>query len=341
MPRITVRICLAALCALLWVSAAPAQSDDVTFFRIGTGSTGGTYFPIGGLIANGISNPPGSRPCEAGGSCGVPGLVAVAQSTQGSVDNVAGIAAGRLESGLAQADIAFWAQEGKGPYADTGPIEELRAIANLYPESVHIVVRRDAEIASVADLRGRRVGLGAEESGTRVDAGIVLAAYGLSEKAVEGELVGPARGADMLRANELDAFFFVAGAPATAIRDLAEHVEIDLVPIDGVQAVSIVKDYPFFAPGEIADGVYPDVAGVPTLDVGAQWLTSAEVDEELIYDITRALWHPNTQALLARGHPEGRNITVSTALDGVAIPLHPGAERYYREIGLLDNPAAE
>jgi len=341
MARTRLTSCLAALGALLWAAGAPAESDEVIFFRIGTGSTGGTYFPIGGLIATGISHPPGSRPCEAGGSCGVPGLIAAAQSTQGSVDNVAAIAAGQVESGLAQADIAFWAYRGEGPYAKSGAVEDLRAIANLYPESVHIVVRRDAEIDSVSDLRGKRVGLGAEESGTRVDAGIVLDAYGLSEKSIKGALVGPAEGADMLRAGELDAFFFVAGAPATAIRDLAEHVEIDLLPIDGVAAVSIVKEHPFFSAGEIGAGVYPDVDGVATLDVGAQWLTSAEADPELIYGITRALWHPNTQALLARGHPEGRNITLPTALDGVAIPLHPGAERYYREIGLIKDPAAD
>lgn len=339
MGRIGAWVVAAALA--LWAGNATAQAADVTFFRIGTGSTGGTYFPIGGLIANGISHPPGSRPCEEGGSCGVPGLVAVAQSTQGSVDNVAGIASGALESGLAQADIAFWAYKGEGPYAKSGPIEDLRAIANLYPESIHIVVRRDAGIETIKDLRGKRVGLGAEESGTRVDAGIVLAAYGLSERNIRGVLVGPAQGADLLRAGELDAFFFVAGAPTNAITDLSENVAIDLLSIGDEMAEKIIADFPFFARGEIRAGVYDGVGRVATLDVGAQWLTRADMDPELVYGLTRALWHPSTQRLLARGHPEAANITLETALDGVAIPLHPGAERYYREVGLAQEPEEE
>lgn len=337
------RIAAWTLALMMAFSAGATVAEDgteVRFFRIGTGSTGGTYFPIGGLIATGISHPPGSRPCEAGGSCGVPGLIAAAQSTQGSVDNVAGVAAGTLESGLVQADIAFWAYHGQGPYSRTGPIEELRAIANLYSESIHIVVRRDANIETIKDLGGKRIGLGAEESGTRVDAGIVLAAHGLTENDISGVLVGPVRGADLLRADELDAFFFVAGAPTNVITDLAESIAIDLLSIDGETAEEIIAKYPFFAPGEIPTGVYEGVGPVATLDVGAQWLTHADMDEHLVYGLARALWHPSTQRLLARGHPEGANIGIDTALDGVGIPLHPGAERYYGEVGMgLEEPA--
>ena len=144
----------------------PGFAQEMTFFRIGTGSTGGTYFPIGGLIANAISNPPGARPCDRGGSCGPMGLIAVAQSTDGSIANVEAIRAGRLESGLAQADIAYWAYKGLRVFKGKGKqVEKLRAIANLYPEAVHVVVRRDAKIAKIADLRGKRVSLGPRDSG--------------------------------------------------------------------------------------------------------------------------------------------------------------------------------
>ena len=131
-----------AAAALLGAAAwsAASWSQDVNFFRIGTGATAGTYFPVGSIIASAISNPPGSRECERGGSCGVPGLIAVAQSTSGSVDNVEGIANGTLESGFSQADIAYWAYTGTQIYRTRGAVPKLRAIANLFPESVHLVV---------------------------------------------------------------------------------------------------------------------------------------------------------------------------------------------------------
>ena len=137
----------------------PPSGSSLSFFRIGTGSTGGTYFPIGGLIANIISNPPGSRSCEKGGSCGVPGLIAVAQSTEGSVHNVDAIAVGEIESGLSQSDVAYWAYTGTGVYGQRGPVTQLRLIANLYPESLQIVVRRDSDIAAIGGRPARQAGI--------------------------------------------------------------------------------------------------------------------------------------------------------------------------------------
>lgn len=314
---------------------APAETPKSTFFRIGTGSTGGTYFPIGGLLANAISNPAGSRPCDRGGSCGVPGLIAVAQSTEGSVANVDAIAAGSLESGLSQSDIAYWAYHGTGIYRNKGKVGGLRAIANLYPESLHLVVRRGAGIRRVADLRGKRVSVGPRKSGTRVDAGIVLQAFGLNAADLDLRFLKPGPAGDRLRAGELDAFFFVAGTPAAAIAELAEHTEIALVPINQPDALRISIRFPFLSQGAIPAGVYKGVGRTPTLTVGAQWVVGAWVDEAIVYGITKALWHENTRRLLDRGHAEGRSIRLESALDGIAIPLHPGAARYYREIGRI------
>ena len=145
--------------ALTVALGGAALAQEITFYRIGTGGTAGTYYPIGGLIANAISNPPGSLACDKGGSCGVPGLVAMVQSSGGSIENVEGIGEGRLELALSQADIAYWAYHGTGLFRDRGAIDELRAIANLYPESLHVVVRRDSGIASIAELAGKRVSL--------------------------------------------------------------------------------------------------------------------------------------------------------------------------------------
>ena len=156
---------LGAMLGGLALGGRPAAAQDITFFRIGTGGTAGTYFPIGGLIANAISNPPGSRTCADGGSCGVPGLVATAVASNGSVANVAGIANGSMQSGFVQSDVAYWALNGTGIYEGRPKVDVLRAIANLYPESFHLVARKGAGIKSMKDLKGkrdvaRRAGLG-------------------------------------------------------------------------------------------------------------------------------------------------------------------------------------
>jgi TRAP transporter TAXI family solute receptor len=147
--REALRFVTATLTVPVLLSHPARAAADMTYFRIGTGGTLGTYFPIGGIIANAISNPPGSRPCDKGGSCGVPGLVAVAQSSEGSIDNLEAIAAGRIESGFSQADIAYWAYSGTTMFAARGAMANLRVITNLYRESVQLVARADAGIATV------------------------------------------------------------------------------------------------------------------------------------------------------------------------------------------------
>jgi len=270
--RILLTVAVFAL-PTMWSPSAAAQ--DIQYHRIGTGSTAGTYFPIGGIIAGAISKPPGSRDCEVGGSCGVPGLIAVAQSTAGSVANVMGIAEGTLESGLCQADISYWAYNGKGAFAKTGPIDKLRAVANLFPEAVHVVVRRGAGIATLAELRGKRVSIDREGSGSRVDALLILEAFGLNLGDIEAEALAAGEAADRLRAGELDAFIMVVGTPATAVVGLAEDSLIALLPVAGPEAQGLREKYPFFHEDRIEAGTYFNLPATTTLSVGAQWLVSA------------------------------------------------------------------
>lgn len=327
---------LALIAGVLAGSVAQAQ-DELQFFRIGTGGTAGTYYPIGGLLANSISNPPGSRACEEGGSCGVPGLIATAVAANGSVANVNAIAGGTLESGFSQSDVATWAQTGTGIWEGREAVESLRAIANLYPETIHLVAAADSGITSVADLAGKTVSLDEPGSGTLVDAQIILAAYGLTEADVDAQYLKPDQAADRMRDGAMDAFFFVGGFPAGAIAELASQNDITLVPIAGTEAEGVRGEYTFFAENIVPAGTYEGVdQDVTTLSVGAQWITSADQPEELIYEVTRALWNDSTRRLLDAGHAKGREITADTALDGVGIPLHPGAERFYREAGLLE-----
>ncbi len=318
------------------LSWSSSWAEDISFFRIGTGSTGGTYFPVGGIIANAISNPPGSRACSRGGSCGVPGLIAVAQSTEGSVENVNQLGAGLLDSGFSQADVSFWAYRGEGIFKEQGGIPGLRAIANLFPESVHLVVRRNSGIRSVRDLKGLRISIDLEGSGTQVDALLILEAYGIGVEDFDAVSVPSGIAADMLRAGELDGFFIVAGTPVNAVKFLAADSLVTLVPIAGKEAETLRQAYPFFAEETVAAGTYFNVPATRTLSVGAQWLVTDAADEELIYQVTRALWHENTREMLMRGHPKGRLITIDTAISGLGVPLHDGARRYYREIGVIE-----
>lgn len=296
------------------------------FFRIGTGGTAGTYYPVGGLIANAISET---------GPDGVPGLVATAVASNGSVANINAIAGGSSESGFSQSDVAYWAHTGTGLYEGKGAVEELRLLATLYPETLHIVARADSGINSVADLRGKRVSLDEPGSGTIVDARLVLAAWGLSEADIEPDYLKPGPSGEKLRDNALDAYFFVGGYPAGAIVELAATNDVTLVPVTGPEADKLLDEQRFFSKDVVPADTYKGVGATETISVAAQWVTSASQDEELVYQIVKSLYSEGTQASLAAGHAKGKLITLANATTNLGIPLHPGAERFYKEAGNL------
>ncbi len=313
---------LACVSATTLTLALAGTAHAQQFFRIGTGGTAGTYYPIGGMIANAVS---------------VPGkIVATAQASNGSLANVNAVAGGSMESGFSQSDVATWAQTGTGIFAGKPNIPELRLIANLYPETVHVVVKKGSGIKSIADLKGKRVGMDEPGSGTLVNARLILAAYGVKEADIKPEYIKPNQSGDKMKDGALDAFFFVGGAPAGAISELASSgAGIELLPIDGPQAEGLRMASPFFANDTVPAATYKDVAGVPTLSVGAQWVTSAKADTETVYQITKALYSDATQKTLAAGHAKGKLITLQNAVKGAGIPFHPGAEKFYKEAGAL------
>ena len=298
--------------AALVLAAGGAQAQQ--FFRIGTGGTAGTYYPVGGMIANAVSQP---------GK-----LVVTAQASNGSLANVTGIAGGSVESGFSQADVASWAYTGKGVFEGKPKITGLRLIANLYPESVHVVVRKGSGIKTVADLRGKRVALDEPGSGTLINARTILAAYGIKEADIKPEYIKPNQAGDKLKDGALDAFFFTGGSPAGAIAELASSgAGIELLPIDGPQAEAIRQMDGFFSPDLIAEGTY--------MAVGAQWVTSDKADATAVYEITKALFGDAGQKAMSAGHAKGKFITKENAVAGAGIPFHPGAERFFKEAGLI------
>jgi len=327
----------AALSAVLALGlGGTATAQDLEFFTIGTGGTAFTYYPMGGVIANAISKPPGSRECGEGGSCGVEGLIASAVSSRGSVDNINAIVSGLRNSGFAQSDVAYWAFTGTGTMEGSEPATELRTIAALYEEHIHLVALADSGINSVADLAGKRVSLDEPGSGTYVDALLILEANGLSADDLTPEALKGNAASEALRNGKIDAFFVVTGYPTGALVELSAAADIKLVPIDGAGAEALTSEFGFFAASEIPDDAYEGVAGVATVAVGAQWFTSANEDEELVYNITSALWNEQSRTLLDVGHAKGSDVNTETALNGIGVPLHAGAERFYREIGLLE-----
>lgn len=318
------------------LAAAGAHAQDLRQFRIGTGSTAGTYFPIGALIATAISRPPGSAPCGEGGACGVDNLLAAAVTSLGSTDNIEGIFSGRFDSGLAQADVVAWAFHGTRVFGGNKAFPDIRVIANLYPEHVHLVVRRNRGMLSVANLRGKRVAIDRVGSGTRINAEVILGGYGLRPKNYTGVDFGPEEAIGALLDDRIDAAFFVVGYPSAAVRELMESGEFTLAAIAGPEADRLVKANPYYAASAIPPGVYDGVGVVPTLSVGALWVVGKDADEELIYRITGAFWNQANRKLLDTGHAKGRQIRLESALDGISAPLHPGAARFYREQGMID-----
>jgi TRAP transporter TAXI family solute receptor len=319
------------ICAVL--ASLPALAQEVGFFRLAAGDSAGSSFPIASLIASVISKPVGTRACEAGGSCGVPGLVAVARTTAGSVENVELIWRGEVEAGLAEADIAYEAFYGEGRFASLGEVDNLRAVANLYPAAAHVVVRQDSGIVRLADLQSKRIALGPPQSGNRGHGERVLAAFGLRSVDYVAEPDDLGTAADRLMRNEIDAIFVLGGYPVPAIAGLAQVLPIELLPLHGEAVRRLLDDNPFFSTTTIPTNTYAGVRARRTVAIGTQLLVSATVPADLVYGVTRALWHTRSRDMFENGQPEARLIRPETALRGLAIPLHQGAARYYLESG--------
>lgn len=324
----------AALAAAPFVAGAQAKETG-GFFRILTGSAHTTAFPVGVTVASAISNPPGSRPCEKGGSCGVPGLIAVALTSQGSVANLAAIGNDSIESGFAQADLVYSAYQGEGIYFRRAKQGNLRVLANLYPETIHLVVRRGSGISNIGELAGKRVSIDRTGSGTRFNAEIILTAYGLRMNQIRVVEVDPGEAADMMVRDQLDAFFLISGQPAPTVGDLTDREIAEIVPLSGRQIEGALRRHQFFSRDIIPAWTYRGVPETETLSIGMQWIGPESLDPNLVYELLRSLWHPQNRKVLNAGPAMAQRIRLGTALLGVSVPLHAGAERFYREMKLV------
>jgi hypothetical protein len=314
--------------------ATPVFSQEVRYLRVGTGPPGESLFPIGGLLASAVSNPPGSQPCARGGSCGVPGLIAVALATSGSVSDIWAIDSGRLDAALVLSDIALWSAQGAPPF-DGHPIASIRSVANLYPSQVHLVARRGANIQTPGDLKGKRVSLGEKGSGTLVHAQRILAAWGVNERTVKAQYLRSALAADALQGGQLDAFFVMDSAPVPSVVELAKNRPIRLVPISADGAEKLRQSDPLLRFATIPAGTYADLdEEVPTVEVGVSLVVSAALPDDLIYALTQAVWHPSTVRMLKFDQPYGAAVRPEAAVTDLGLALHPGAAQYYTAHGI-------
>ena len=333
MKKLIGTICIAVA---LFISVSVAQEG--VLFRIGTGGAGGTYFPIGGAIAMGLSNPVGARECDNGGQCGVLGMISVAQSTTASVFNNKAVHNSKLEAGLAAADVTRSMYLGIDQFKGER-YEHLRVIANLYPENLHLVLREGVTIKTLDDLRGKRVGIAEAGSGTQVAALQILKEWKITRDDIDAVELSSSDNALQIANNSLDAFFSIAGWPVKAITNLSNASRMQLYSFSEAEVDKIIKLIPSFVPSSIPGGTYYGIdTDVRTPAVNALLVTSSRITEDMGYDVTRALWNRNTRKLLDRGHHKGKFITLDNALvglDNLGVPLHRGALKYYQEIGKL------
>ena len=307
------------LVASLWpvTLLADNTTDSVQVFRLGTGGSSGSYFPIGSIVAQEITQHTN--------------VLALAQRSNGSASNVRDIDAGLLEAALAQADVVHWAYHGTEEFSDSDQINSLRTVATLYLESLHFVVRTDSGIESLEDLTGKRVSIDEIGSGTQLNVQQVLRSQGLAEEDIKLVYLKPIDAIDRFRRGSLDAIFVVAGYPVNGVTELIETGIGKLLPLEISMESQLLRDFPFLTLDEIPANTYGSSGAVNTLAVPAQLVVDASLDNDLIYLITRTLWHNNTLHQLSENHPKGSEVVFSSALTGLVTPLHPGAVKFYVE----------
>jgi len=311
-------IVIVAVVAALGLGGAPAEKYTV---KIYTGGTGGTYYPIGTKLAellNKYSN----------------GLIEASAVTSGaSVANARALAAGDAQCVFIQNDIAYYAYNGLYMFEGSS-VENIRGVATLYPEVIQIVVRADSGIKTLQDLAGKKVVVGAQGSGTAVNAEQILRAAGVWDK-ISPVYADFRQGSQMLKLGQVDAVFLTAGIPTSAVVELATTTPVDLVTIpDEVLNKLHEQGYKFYVkvivPKDTYNGMTSDV---PTLAVKAMLACDANLPENVVYTITKIMFEHLDE--LKQAHQRAAAISLDKALDGMSIPLHPGAEKYYKEKGVL------
>ena len=301
--------------AALALGAAPALAQ--TQLSIATGGTGGVYYPMGGGLAEIINNH-------------IDGYSATAEVTGASVENMGLIATGDADIAFALADTVAQAYGGTARF-EGQQLPMLRGLASVYANMVQIVALEGSGITTLEDLRGKRVSIGAPGSGTEVNAAAILEANGITYDDIEEQRLNFNETADALANGDIDAGFWSVGAPTSSILNLATTQSITMIPLTEAEMTASMAAEPVFAMTTLPEGVYEGVGATPVLGVPNVLVVSAEMDDDTVYAITKAMFE--NIAELQAVHPAANQTTVEFTLAATPVPLHPGAIRYFEEIG--------
>ncbi len=289
--------------------------EKVDFIGIATGGTGGTYYPLGGTFAKIIQDETGIK--------------STAETSGASAENMAAIKEGDIEIAFTQTDIASYAADGEQMFKEK--VENARGIATLYPETIQIVTTKDAGIKSVEDLKGKVVSVGEAGSGTLLNAEQILEVHGLTTEDLEARNLSFDDSTTGIQDGTIDAAFITSGTPTGAVEGLAATEDIAIVPIEQAKIDELIEKYPYYAKDEVPAGTYSKVdEAVTTVAVLAMLVTSEDISEDVIYDVTKAIFE-NTDKIT---HAKGELIKAESALEGMGIELHPGAKKYFDEKGI-------
>ena len=293
-----------------------------TFITIGSGSTTGLYYPTAVGMAKIVN--------EAGID-----IRANARSTGGSVFNDRAVGAGQLQMGVSQNNVAYYAYNGKGVEAFDGkPVENLRGVAVLYPETIQVLARKDADIKTLSDMKGKRVYVGDIGSGTEQDVKNLFGAFDMSIDDLKAPVRGSAGSAvGLLRDGQIDAMFYTVGLGASAITEAAQTAPIELVSIAPEKIEALNAKYPFYTQIDIPEDTYPNMGEATAVTLKAMLVTSSELSEDAIYQFMNTVFNKKKDAFYNDiANPNLKKyFTLDTALEGMSIPLHPGAVKFFKE----------
>jgi uncharacterized protein len=310
---------LLAVCVGLFGLVTGVSAQQSVKMVLATGGTAGTYYPFGGAMAK-IWN---SK---------IPGMNVTAQATGASVENCRLVNKMEAELAIVQSDTVDFAFNAKENFKEK--LTKLNAIAVLYPEIIQIVVNADSPIKGFADLKGKKIGVGAPGSGTEANFRQLMDIYGFKKDDVKAQYLSFSESAEQFKDKHIDAFILTSGIPNSAVMDIMAMRSIRLLSFEDDKVAKLTQKYPFLAPVRIPANTYRGLAAeVKTVAVMAVLICNPELKGDVVYNLTKALFE--NQADLIGAHVKGKELTLQTAVKGVSIPFHPGAVRFYKEKGVI------
>ncbi|MEY8210562.1 TAXI family TRAP transporter solute-binding subunit [Corynebacterium sp. MNWGS58] len=300
-------------------SSDKATLQDWDFITVASGGTSGNYYQIGSTMETILGDE-----LEVGTSV---------QPSTGSIENIELLRQHRAEIAFVMGDAVYQAQEGIGPYAGKTDTPELAAITAMYPNWLHLVTLEGSGITTVEDLRGKRVSVGSPNSGVEANAKILLEAFGLTYDDFDVDFLSYSDSADQLQNGQIDAAFTSSGIPNSAIMDLSAQQDVRIVPIEGKGLDALLENYPIINTGVIPANTYDNTEDVPVIAMMNQLVVRKDAAEHDVYLATKALFENLDE--LHSSAKAAQKITLDSVEDGLVLDLHPGARRYFEEVGAL------